>query len=218
MTNSITAVFYFHLVTETNRIFLFNLIQIVISADTTVALCGGAKDLLIVCQSFFIIWGAIICFSYLFCGYRILSFTKCNQKILMVQSAASTLSATSTSRVSTTSEGKSRFGIFGKRKSSVHPSSTNICTSVLRITRITMYSAILGIACVILNTYSLFGIYGVLAPPHFPQPWPWLMYQSIFRLVELGMAFIMAYTTNRPSKNATMSHKSTAVRTADWKA
>lgn len=188
--------------------------------DTTVAFCGGAKDLLIVCQSFFIIWGAIICFSYLFCGYRILTFTKCNQKVLASESATSNRSggATSISKVSNAIEVKnSRFGILHNKRSSANPKPNKICTSVRRITRITMYSAILGISCVILNTYSLFGIYGVLAPPHFPRPWPWLMYQSLFRLTEFGMAIIMAYTTNRPSKNASMISKSTAVRTADWR-
>ncbi|RDD44238.1 hypothetical protein TrispH2_004634 [Trichoplax sp. H2] len=186
---------------------------IVISADTTVAFCGGYKDLLIVCQSFFIIWGAVICVSYLICGYRILSFTKCSHKVLAVQSATVSTSTSSTTAGIMPNSSYVRL----RKKSSIAPKSTAVCTSVKKITRITIYSAILGMCCVIMNIYSLFGIYGVLAPPHFPAPWPWLMYQSLFRIVELGMAVVMAYTTNRPSKNGTLSSKTTAIRTADWK-
>ncbi|RDD44239.1 hypothetical protein TrispH2_004635 [Trichoplax sp. H2] len=187
---------------------------IVISADTAVAFCGGYKDLLIVCQSLFIIWGAIICISYLFCGYRILSFTKCNNKVLIVQSAAVSTSISTTTALSKAS---SRFKRL-RKKSSVAPKSSAVCTSVKKVIRITMYSAILGISCIILNSYSLFGIYGVLAPPHFPAPWPWLMYQSLFRVTELGMALIMVYTTNRPLKKNARSSKNAALRTGDRRA
>ncbi|EDV23930.1 hypothetical protein TrispH2_004633 [Trichoplax sp. H2] len=184
---------------------------IVLVADITTALCGNAKMLLVVCQSFFIIWGVILCTAYLVCGYRILAFTSRNSKTLVTLSASSTY-------FNIQEQSLQKKSISGKVSKAIITSTSfpkSIPKTVHKTLRITILTALLGLICVILNCYSLFGIYGVLAPPHFPDPWLWLIYQTMFRFFELSMAVVMAYTTNGSKKKRPKSSRSSFKTAAD---
>ena len=60
--------------------------------------------------------------------------------------------------------------------------------------KITIGTSILGIAVCALNFYSMVGVYGLYSKVVHPSPWPWLAFQSGFRLVELAMAGTIAYS------------------------
>lgn len=174
--------------------------------DITTSLCSNARSAVIVCQSFFIIWGCIVCIAYFVCGYRILAYTNQNSKVLVSLSAAN-----SSSNIHE-NENKIRKKSFSDKISETIITSTSfpktIPKTVHKTLKITFFTALLGLVCIALNCYSLFGIYGVLAPSHFPDPWPWLIYQSVFRFFELAMAGVMAYTTNGSKKKRSSTFKS----------
>ena len=64
--------------------------------------------------------------------------------------------------------------------------------STRKVAKITLVSSVLGVACCTLQIYSLFGVYGVYSKAIDPKPWPWWVFQTSFRLVELAMRCTIA--------------------------
>ncbi|KAK2584041.1 hypothetical protein KPH14_006492 [Odynerus spinipes] len=82
-------------------------------------------------------------------------------------------------------------------------------SQIQRVLHVTYATAILGIMLCITDLARVFGPYGLLAEAvaydtqplttQFPKPWPWLLYQTICRAIELIMGCAMASITKQPS-------------------
>ena len=67
-----------------------------------------------------------------------------------------------------------------------------------KIAGITIMASVLSICCCGLQVYSFFGVYGAYSTVIVsPKPWPWLAFQTSFRLVELSMAYMLSYCVLR---------------------
>ncbi|EFN77338.1 uncharacterized protein LOC105189677 [Harpegnathos saltator] len=82
-------------------------------------------------------------------------------------------------------------------------------SQVQRVLNVTYATAILGIILCVVDVARIFGPYGLLAETvpygiepatmQFPKPWPWLLYQTLCRALELAMGCAMASITKQPS-------------------
>ncbi|XP_015601298.1 uncharacterized protein LOC107270635 isoform X3 [Cephus cinctus] len=82
-------------------------------------------------------------------------------------------------------------------------------SQIRRVLNVTYATAFLGIILCIADIARIFGPYGLLAETvkygtrpaatQFPRPWPWLLYQTLCRAVELIMGCAMASITKQPS-------------------
>ncbi|XP_046146064.1 uncharacterized protein LOC114875792 isoform X1 [Osmia bicornis bicornis] len=82
-------------------------------------------------------------------------------------------------------------------------------SQIRKVLNITCATAILGIILCITDVARIFGPYGLLAESvtygtraiitQYPRPWPWFMYQTVCRGIELIMGWAMASITKQPS-------------------
>ncbi|XP_058799061.1 uncharacterized protein LOC131668699 isoform X4 [Phymastichus coffea] len=80
---------------------------------------------------------------------------------------------------------------------------------IKRVLNVTYTTAVLGILLCLLDVGRIFGPYGLLAETmrygtkplvwQFPKPWPWIIYQTLCRFLELVMGCAMASITKQPS-------------------
>lgn len=146
---------------------------IVIIAETTTAINVKLTPLLIVCQSFFILWGFLLSVSFIYSGLKvILSSEKVQKQLEMIETGTS-------QRVS------------GKRRQ----------TRTIKVAKVTFATTILGFVCCGLQLYSLFGVYSLYSRAVEPSPWPWWAFQTSFRLVEFCMACTIAYSIMQRSES-----------------
>ena len=50
-----------------------------------------------------------------------------------------------------------------------------------KVVKVTYGTTLLAFMCCVLQLYSIFGVYGVLAKGLHPEPWPWYIFQTCFR-------------------------------------
>ena len=157
---------------------------IVLAAESTSSIKPELNALLIVCQSFFILWGLLLSGSFIYSGCKVINH---------VNKVHDQLDAI---------EKNERLRSKPKKKS---------CTT--KVAKITLATSFLGIAVCGLHFYSMSGVYGMYSKVVHPSPWPWLAFQSSFRLVELAMACTIAYsvmqrdTTQKKGNNAIAGEK-----------
>ena len=149
---------------------------VVITAETTTAVKPKLTPLLIVCQSFFILWGFLLSVSFIYSGLKVIHRADRAQKQLETIELGE--AATKTSRT--------------RRK-----------TRTSKVAKVTFATSILEFLCCGLQIYSLFGVYGLYSKAVNPPPWPWWVLQTGFRLVEFCMACTIAYTVTQPSEPQT---------------
>ena len=82
-----------------------------------------------------------------------------------------------------------------KRPSAFSPTRRE--RALQKIAGITAMTSVLSICCCALRVYSFFRVYGAYSTIASPKPWPWLAFQTSFRLVELSMAFMLSYCVLR---------------------
>ena len=80
-------------------------------------------------------------------------------------------------------------------------------TTVLAL-KVTLVTSVFGGIIVVLQIYSMTGVYGVLSEKT-PQAWPWWAYQVIFRAVEVMMASTMVYVASQPIRYTKAINNST---------
>ena len=205
---------------------------VVAVSDTTTAIEANRTELLIVCQSFFIIWGLLNSISFIYSGTRVVVKTRnirnriCDmenaewnlQMRSVNQAGAVTLQKncnTDGLRVTYTIQhltagardtlGHGKQEVSNKEPKSTkrkkHSNSTLAPTrrerALQKIASITIMASVLSICCCALQIYSFFGVYGAYSTIVSPKPWPWLAFQTSFRLVELSMAFLLSYCVLR---------------------
>lgn len=218
---------------------------VVIVSDTTSALQADRTELLIVCQSFFIVWGLLNSIGFIYSGSRVVrkahsirnkicdreSAAECIQKNDQPNDRCDMVKIHSPENRETAKQNRPRLNGGGTyavqqlgfgnhltvekakqkvpkqdRKTASPRNNTNFSRSrehaIHKIVRITLVTSVLSIACCALQIYSLFGVYSIYSEIVSPQPWPWLAFQTSFRLVELSMAYTLSYCVVRPSVNA----------------
>ncbi|XP_016772609.1 uncharacterized protein LOC412943 isoform X2 [Apis mellifera] len=82
-------------------------------------------------------------------------------------------------------------------------------SQIQKVLNVTYITAILGIILCITDVARIFGPYGLLAETvkygseptitQYPKPWPWFMFQTFCRSLELIMGWAMASITKQPS-------------------
>ena len=138
-----------------------------ITAAITTAVNTDVVQYLIICQSFFILWGILLSASFIYSGSKVIN-------------RAGTLKK----QLETIELGESVARGSGKRSKE----------RTIKVTKITFATSILGFAYCGLQIYSMFGVYGLYNRGVNPSPWPWWVFQTCFRLVELSMACTIAYS------------------------
>lgn len=147
---------------------------VVLGAETTTSIIPTVNWLLIVCQSFFITWGLLLSASFLYSGGKLLHQSrKVRRRLGHFRSSG----------------GASQTG----ESQRPHNSTT-------KVARITIATSVLGLLCCALQTYSLFGVYGLYSTVVHPEPWSWWVFQTCFRLMELAMACTIAYSVQQPAE------------------
>ena len=148
---------------------------LVLTAETTTAIKPKFAPLLIVCQSFFILWGILLSASFIYSGLKVINRASTVQRQLETIEPGETAAKTS-----------------GRRQK----------TRTSKVAKVTFATSILGFVCCGLQIYSMFGVYGLYSKSANPSPWPWWIFQTCFRLVEFSMACTIAYSITRPSEDA----------------
>ncbi|KAJ7365038.1 hypothetical protein OS493_007679 [Desmophyllum pertusum] len=152
---------------------------IVFTAETSSSIKPELDTLLIVCQSFFILWGLLLSGSFIYSGCKVIN------------------------RVENVHEQLNAIEKNVRQRNKKQKSSTT------KVAKITLFTSFLGIAVCGLHLYSMIGVYGMYSTVVHPSPWPWLAFQSSFRLVELAMACTIAYSVMQPegvkTRNATIT-------------
>ena len=150
---------------------------IVITAETTTALKPDFASLLIICQSFFILWGLILSASFIYSGLKVINqASRVQKQIESIELGNSTI-----------------------RRTSKRPRKTS------KVAKVTLVTSVLGFVCCGLQIYSMFGVYGLYSKVVNPSPWPWWVFQTCFRLVEFVMACTLAYSVTQPVKPGNMA-------------
>ncbi|KAJ7365047.1 hypothetical protein OS493_007689 [Desmophyllum pertusum] len=149
--------------------------MIVIIAETTTAVNAKFTPMLIVCQSFFILWGFLLSASFIYSGLKVILRTGQVRK-----------------QLDTFEKGAAQRESAGKRRK----------TSTVKVAKITFATSILGFVCCGLQLYSLFGVYSLYSKTVKPSPWPWWAFQTSFRVVEFCMACTIAYSVKQRSEPA----------------
>lgn len=147
---------------------------IVFTAETSASIKPELDPLLIVCQSFFIIWGLFLSGSFIYSGCRVMNSVENVQRQLIAMERSVRPSLNTTSKASTT-----------------------------KVAKITLGTSFLGLAVCGLQFYSMLGVYSMYSKVVHPSPWPWLAFQSSFRLVELAMAGTIAYSAMQTERGKT---------------
>ena len=155
---------------------------IVFTAETSSSIKPELDALLIVCQSFFILWGLFLSGSFIYSGCKVIN------------------------RVGNVHEQLSAI----ERRAHQRNKPKQQKTSTTKVAKITLGTSFLGIAVCGLQFYSMIGVYSMYSKVVHPSPWPWLAFQSSFRLVEVAMACTIAYSVMQPEGARKRNAKSVA--------
>lgn len=221
---------------------------VVVVSDTTTAIEANKTELLIVCQSFFVIWGLLNSVSFIYSGTRVVVKTRnirnriCdmenaewNLHMRCVDHGGAVKKHENTAKTPNTLQNHCNIAVdlrvaytiqppmfanhltpdardaLGKQevpnqepkftKRQKHSISSFAPTrrerALQKIAGITVMASVLSICCCALQIYSFFGVYGGYSTNVSPKPWPWLAFQTSFRLVELSMAYMLSYCVLR---------------------
>ena len=142
---------------------------IVFTAESISSIKPELNALLIVCQSFFILWGLLLSGGFIYSGCKVIrSLDNVQQQLSSIEKSESR-------------------GNKPKQKSRTS-----------KVAKITLATSFFGIVVCGLQFYSMIGVYGLYSNEINPSPWPWLAFQSSFRLAELAMAYTIAYSVMEP--------------------
>ncbi|XP_022792063.1 proline-rich transmembrane protein 4-like [Stylophora pistillata] len=147
--------------------------SLAIFAETMVSLFADWKALGIFCQSFYIVFYFCLSFSFIYSGGRIVKYVQRNH-----------------AHVNRLGETSFRAGTDGK--------AAVYRPNVSKLVKITYLTVFLGFASCALQLYSIIGVNNMYldkAKP--PEPWPWLIFQTLYRAVEFAAACTLAYVGPR---------------------
>lgn len=153
-----------------------------IITEVMLSVFADMKTLSIVCQSFFIVFNLTLSVSFMYSGTKIVTYVTRNH--------------THVSRLGQKSMRSRNCSDANKRQ---YSSSQCYRPNVSKLVKITYITVLLGFASCALQLYSIFHVHKMykeekMAPP---EPWPWLIFQSLYRLVELATGCTLAYVSSR---------------------
>ncbi|XP_033102689.1 proline-rich transmembrane protein 4-like [Anneissia japonica] len=146
-----------------------------ITSDVLAGKFLAPEVVLYVCQSAFILWGSFLFFSYL------LIFRRLHRSAVRVSKEINHLSLISNAMSTPANE-------LELKKPKVRWGSA---------VRVTLITALLGLGLCGLQLYGMLVVYAPNAEEE-PQPWPWWIYQTIFRACEIGMCITMCFVATQP--------------------
>ena len=136
-------------------------------AEVMISLYADWRAFSIICETFFILLSFILSVSFIYSGRIILKSVQ---------------------------ETRSSVRRFGDLNSGHGPPP-----NVAKLVKITYITVFLGITCVVLKLYSIFVVHNMYSNDgaSIPEAWPWLIFESLYRLVEFGLGCTMAYVNPR---------------------
>lgn len=147
------------------------------------------RSLTLVCQVFFILFCFLLSTSFIYSGRKVILYARQNSS--RIQRFGGRLSTKGIMNSGTDNPGKE-----------FRPNMT-------KLVKITYFTACLGLAGVTLQIYAIFEVYNMyIARTTRPQPWAWLVFQSLFRFVEVLAGCTMAYVGRRQVRNKSLYVKS----------
>lgn len=159
-------------------------VTLVLVAEIITSYVEDTSVLVIICMLYFIICALAVSASVFYSGFHVIKESKTHRRTLK--------------RISVRSDAV----VNGSKKEGAKYSNRQSNTN--KVARVTMVTACLGVACAAVQIYAMANVFKVRARGvEIPEPWPWWSYVTIFRLIELGLAWTMAYTVSQPKKGAT---------------
>ncbi|XP_031549933.1 uncharacterized protein LOC116287401 [Actinia tenebrosa] len=146
----------------------------------TVTFSPPLANLFIICQSILILWWLALVTCFLYCAGLVFWDQKLKIKYFNSDSKTYELSDV----------------VKTGKPSRSDPESQNVEKSkgARKIVRISCAVAIAGLISVVLEFYSLFGVYKLYSlDEKFVKPWPWWSYQTASRTIEICLCCIVAY-------------------------
>ncbi|XP_031574306.1 proline-rich transmembrane protein 4-like [Actinia tenebrosa] len=142
--------------------------------EIVVFLYADWRSLSLVCQAFFIVFSLVLSTSFIYTGRKIIH--RVNQ------------SARQVSKMGTRSVNAKNIAKNPSRK-----------PGLSKLVRITFLTAALGFISCALQLYSIFVVYDMYrsTSKREPEPWPWLVFQTLYRIVELLAGITMGYVCPR---------------------
>ena len=162
-------------------LFLFCIIafhfSLALLAEVLVSLFASWKALSIICQGFYIAFNLILSASFIYSGTKIVRHVQQNHSHV--------------SRLGNVSKSSKQMKGAPERR----PYRANIS----KLVKITYIVVILGFTSCVLQLYSIFAVYDMYSGESRrpPKPWPWFIFQSLYRAVELVAGCTLAYVTPR---------------------
>ena len=154
--------------------------------EVIISLFADMKTLSIFCQSFFIVFYFTLSVSFIYSGTKIVTYVRRNHTCV-TSVGKKTVCAQS-------SEGRSN-----DTKNPGKSSTRCYRPNVSKLVKITYFTVFLGFASCALQLYSIFGVHHMYKAEEMspPEPWPWLIFQSLYRAVEFAAACTLAYVGPR---------------------
>ena len=148
-----------------------------IVTEVVISLHADGKALSIACQSFFIFFSFLLSASYIYSGRKILS---CIER--------------STSQM----QRMGKLSVGSRKREPSRETARTYRPNVSKLVKITYTSVFLGFSSCALQLYSIFHVYNMYSGQYqAPEPWPWLIFQSLSRVVEFAAGCTMAYVSPR---------------------
>ncbi|XP_076447571.1 uncharacterized protein LOC143284613 [Babylonia areolata] len=145
--------------------------------DVVVGVLAGMQIMLFVCQLFFILWGLLLFAGYAYIFRRLyLQAVKRQKNVVLHQHA----------------QGAGGGGGGGGGLVKPKPKFT-LSVAV----KVTFCTAMLGVVTVCLEVYGVVGVYRNFSEER-PQPWPWFLYHTALRLVEVLMCATISFVASQP--------------------
>lgn len=145
-------------------------------AETMVSLFASWYTLSIICQSFYMVFNFVLSVSFIYSGTKIVTYVQRNHTHISRVGQASVCARDPSG------------------KANPRPYRPNV-SKLVKITYITVF---LGFASCALQLYSIIGVHNMYQDEvQIPDPWPWLVFQSLYRAVELVAGCTLAYVGPR---------------------
>lgn len=145
-----------------------------LSSEITLVFKDDRTELLVVCDSFFIVWGLVNSLAFIYSGMKVVLLERNNKKQLK--------------------------SIQNRTGAQSRDSSLSRNSNFAKVAKITLVTSILGLGCCCMKLYSMFCIYKLYAEHVTPEPWSWFIFQTGFRVIELAMACTLLYCVFQPAK------------------
>ena len=148
-----------------------------ITVAIAIAVSPHLAPLMIVCQSYFILWGFLLSAGFIYSGLKVIYRARRVQRQIGTIELADAAWAKAN----------------GARRKE----------RAFKVAKVTFATNILGFVCCAQQIYSMFGVYGLYSKAVNPSLWPWWVFQTCFRLVEFCMACTIAYSLmQRPEQQS----------------